>query len=147
MNTRAASANVSASGAAVSGYQLRLALKVLATAAASAALLIGTAFASAALFLLLNKADPRQARWDSMPHYWQLYADDPVLRKKLVAALVLSGVGGLVVLPAALVSTRRMLRRLTLLAALLRSVATYTAGESSSALVTPSLSGTPLPLG
>lgn len=69
-------------------------------------------YVSAALFLLLNKADPRQARLASIVHYWQLYADDPRLRKMLVASMAVSGVGLVVVLPAVLVSAARPQRAL-----------------------------------
>lgn len=33
-------------------------------------------YLSAVLFLILNKADPRQARFTSIANYWQIYADD-----------------------------------------------------------------------
>ena len=35
------------------------------------------------LFLVLNKANPKQAQFASIVHYWDLYADDAQLRKKL----------------------------------------------------------------
>lgn len=69
-------------------------------------------YVSAVLFLLLNKADPRQARFASIVHYWQLYADDPRLRKMLVESMAVSGVGLVVVLPAVLVSAARPRRAL-----------------------------------
>jgi len=69
-------------------------------------------YVSAVLFLLLNKADPRQARFASIVHYWQLYADDPRLHKMLVASMAVSGVGLVVVLPAVLVSAARPRRAL-----------------------------------
>jgi type IV secretion system protein VirD4 len=69
-------------------------------------------YLSAVLFLLLNKADPRQARFDSITHYWQLYADDQRLRKSLVASMVVSGGGLLVLLPAALLAAARPRRAL-----------------------------------
>jgi type IV secretion system protein VirD4 len=78
--------------------------------------LIGLACAvvylSAVLFLVLNKADPRQARFTSIAHYWQLYADEPALRKKLLASMGLCGIGLLVVLPAALFAAARPRRPL-----------------------------------
>jgi len=78
--------------------------------------LIGLACAavylSAVLFLVLNKADPRQARFTSIAHYWQLYADDPALRTKLLASMGLCGIGLLVVLPAALFAAARPRRAL-----------------------------------
>ncbi len=69
-------------------------------------------YVSAVLFLVLNKADPRQARFASITHYWALYADDARLRKSLVASMVVSGVGLLIVLPAALISAARPRRAL-----------------------------------
>jgi type IV secretion system protein VirD4 len=69
-------------------------------------------YLSAVLFLLLNKADPRQARFASITHYWALYADDPRLRRSLVASMIISGVGLLIMLPAALVSAARPRRAL-----------------------------------
>ena len=64
------------------------------------------------LFLVLNKAHPGQAQFSSIAHYWELYADDPGLRRRLVAAITLSGVGLLVVLPGALVAAARPRRAL-----------------------------------
>ena len=69
-------------------------------------------YLSAVLFLVLNKADPRQARFTSITHYWQLYADEPALRKKLFASMGLCGIGLLVVLPAALFAAARPRRAL-----------------------------------
>lgn len=69
-------------------------------------------YLSAVLFLLLNKADPRQARFASIAHYWQLYANDGRLRKSLVASMVVSGGGLLVLLPAALFAAARPRRAL-----------------------------------
>jgi type IV secretion system protein VirD4 len=69
-------------------------------------------YLSAVVFLLLNKADPKQARFTSIAHYWQLYADDAGLRKKLLVSIGLCGVGLVVVLPAALVAAARPRRPL-----------------------------------
>lgn len=69
-------------------------------------------YLSAALFLLLNKANPAQARFASIVRYWHLYADDPPLRKKLLAAIGVSAAGLLVVLPVALAATGRQRRAL-----------------------------------
>jgi type IV secretion system protein VirD4 len=69
-------------------------------------------YLSAVLFLVLNKADPKQARFTSIAHYWQLYADDPALRKKLLASMGLCGIGLLLVLPAALFAAARPRRAL-----------------------------------
>ena len=71
------------------------------------ALCCAALYLSAVLFLVLNKADPRQARFNSITHYWVWYADDVVLRKKLVASIAISAVGLLVVLPGALFAASR----------------------------------------
>jgi type IV secretion system protein VirD4 len=54
------------------------------------------------LFLVLNKANPKQAQFASIVHYWDLYADDAQLRKKLQLAIGVSGIGLLILLPAGL---------------------------------------------
>jgi len=64
------------------------------------------------LFLVLNKANPRQASFASIVHYWDLYADDAQLRKKLQLAIGVSGFGLLVLLPAGLVAAARPRRAL-----------------------------------
>lgn len=69
-------------------------------------------YLAAVLFLLLNKANPAQARFGSITHYWRLYADDPPLRKRLQLAIGASGGGVLVALPAALVAAARPRRPL-----------------------------------
>jgi type IV secretion system protein VirD4 len=69
-------------------------------------------YLSAVMFLLLNKADPRQAKFTSIAHYWALYADDVGLRKKLLVSMGLCGMGLVVVLPAALVAAARPRRSL-----------------------------------
>ncbi len=76
------------------------------------ALACAAVYLSAVLFLVLNKANPRQARFTSIGHYWHLYADDAALRKKLVASIALSGLGLLVVLPGALFAATRPRRPL-----------------------------------
>lgn len=82
-------------------------------AAAGLAVLSGTAlYLSAVLFLVLNQADPHQAGITSIVHYWDLYADDALLRKKLVASIVVSAIGLLVVLPGALFAAARPRRSL-----------------------------------
>jgi type IV secretion system protein VirD4 len=91
--------------------QRKLAAALFALAAA-ALLAAAAAYVAAALFLLLNKADPRQARLASLAQYWQLYAADPAMRSRLVAATTVSGVGLLVVLPLALVAAARQRRPL-----------------------------------
>jgi type IV secretion system protein VirD4 len=69
-------------------------------------------YLSAVLFLVLNKADPRQARFTSITHYWALYADDPRLRRSLAVSMIISGAGLLIMLPAGLVSAARPRRAL-----------------------------------
>lgn len=81
-------------------------------AAAYAALACAALYLSGALFLVLNKANPRQARFTSIVQYWGLYADDAALRKKLMFAIGLSGVGLLVVVPVGLVAAARPRRAL-----------------------------------
>jgi len=77
-----------------------------------AALAAAAVYLSGALFLVLNKADPRQARWGSIVDYWRFYADDPLLRQKLLTAIAVAGVGTLIVLPGALVAAARPRRAL-----------------------------------
>lgn len=72
-----------------------------------AALACAAAYLSAVLFLLLNKANPAQARLTSLVHYWHLYGDDGPLRKKLQIAMGVSAGGLLVAFPAALAVAAR----------------------------------------
>jgi type IV secretion system protein VirD4 len=76
------------------------------------ALACAAAYLAAALFLLLNKANPAQARLTSIARYWQLYADEPSLRKKLLASIGISAGGLLLVLPAALMASLHQRRPL-----------------------------------
>lgn len=69
-------------------------------------------YLSSVFFLVLNKASPQQARLTSIVRYWDLYAADAPLRRKLQLAIAVSGVGLLVVLPAALVAAARPRRAL-----------------------------------
>ena len=62
-------------------------------AAGLAALACAAVYLSAVLFLVLNKANPRQAQFTSIARYWDLYADDAQLRKKLQIAIGVSGLG------------------------------------------------------
>lgn len=90
------------------GSPARLVAAILFGLAAYAALAGAAAYTSAVLFLLLNQADPSQARLTSLPHYWRLYAGDALLRKKLQVSLGIAGGGLLVVLPiAAIAGTRK----------------------------------------
>ena len=56
------------------------------------------------MFLVLNKADPRQASFASIVHYWDWYANDARLRRKLQLAIGVAGFGLLVLFPAGLVA-------------------------------------------
>jgi len=76
------------------------------------ALACAAVYLSAVIFLLLNKANPRQAEFDSIVRYWHLYADDAQLRKKLLASMVVSGVALLIVLPGAFIAAARPRRAL-----------------------------------
>ena len=80
--------------------------------AAFVALATAAVYLSAVLFLLLNKANPRQAEFMSIVHYWDMYADDAQLRKKLVGSMAVSVLGLLVVLPGALFAASRSRRPL-----------------------------------
>src|SRR5437764_8612427 len=82
----------------------RKALAALVAAACLVALTGAAIYLSAVVFLLLNKADPRQAGFASIEDYWHLYADDPILRKKLLLSIGTSGFGLLVALPAAAIA-------------------------------------------
>ena len=55
-------------------------------AVVATALLCAAVYVSGVLFLMLSKADPRQARWSSITSYWQLYSEDAVLRQRLFTA-------------------------------------------------------------
>jgi type IV secretion system protein VirD4 len=76
------------------------------------ALALAAFYLAGVLFLVLNKADPRQAHFASIVHYWDLYAGDAQLRGKLQLAIGVSGVGLLVLLPAGLVAAARPRRAL-----------------------------------
>lgn len=77
-----------------------------------AALACAAVYLAGVLFLVLNKANPRQAQFTSIVHYWDLYADDAQLRKKLQLAIGVSGIGLLVLLPTGLVVAARPRRAL-----------------------------------
>ncbi len=68
------------------------------------ALACAAVYVAGVLFLVLNKANPKQAQFASIVHYWALYADDAQLRKKLQLAIGVSGIGLLILLPAGLVA-------------------------------------------
>ena len=77
-----------------------------------AGVLAATLYLSGALFLALNKTDPRRASVTSIFDFWQWYSYDAPMRKKLVAAIGVSLVGGLLVLPGALLAAARPRRAL-----------------------------------
>ena len=76
------------------------------------ALACAAVYLAGVLFLVLNKANPKQAQFTSILHYWDLYADDAPLRKKLQLAIGASGIGLLVLLPAGLVAAAQPRRAL-----------------------------------
>ena len=76
------------------------------------ALACAAVYLAGVLFLVLNKANPKQARFASIVHYWDHYADDAQLRKKLQLSIGASGVGLLILLPAGLVAAARPRRAL-----------------------------------
>ncbi len=76
------------------------------------ALACAAVYLAGVLFLMLNKANPKQAQFTSIVHYWGLYADDAQLRKKLQLAIAASGIGLLVLLPAGLLAAARPRRAL-----------------------------------
>jgi type IV secretion system protein VirD4 len=76
------------------------------------ALACAAVYLAGVLFLVLNKANPKQAQFASIVHYWELYANDAQLRKKLQLAICVSGIGLLVLLPAGLVAAARPRRAL-----------------------------------
>jgi type IV secretion system protein VirD4 len=82
----------------------------------AAIVLVGLACAAVylagALFLVLNKVDPRRAELASIFDYWDEYAGDPQRHKQLVASIAVSGIGLVVVLPCALIATARRRRPL-----------------------------------
>lgn len=80
--------------------------------AAYAALAIFSVYMAGVIFLLLNKANPAQAQVTSIIRYWHLYADDERLHKRLQLAIGVSGIGLLLILPAAVVVAARPHRSL-----------------------------------
>jgi type IV secretion system protein VirD4 len=76
------------------------------------ALACAAVYLAAALFLILNKVDPRRAEFASIFDYWDGYADDPRRRRQLVGSIAVSGFGLVVVLPCALLAAARRRRPL-----------------------------------
>ncbi|NCT81652.1 MAG: type IV secretory system conjugative DNA transfer family protein [Comamonadaceae bacterium] len=79
---------------------------------AYAALIVAALYLAGALFLVLIKVSPAQARIFSVVEYWQLCWDHPRLRRPLVLASGASAGGLLVILPAALIVAARPRRSL-----------------------------------
>ncbi|WP_428418645.1 type IV secretory system conjugative DNA transfer family protein [Methylibium sp.] len=77
-----------------------------------AALACAAVYLAGVLFLVLNKANPKQAQFASIVRYWELYSDDAQLRKKLQLAIGVSGIGLLILLPVGLVAAARPRRAL-----------------------------------
>lgn len=90
----------------------RKVVAALAGLAAYAALACAAVYLSGALFLLLNKVHPGQARFGSIVRYWEHYAAEPSLRKKLQVAIAVPACGLLVLFPAALLASTRRARSL-----------------------------------
>lgn len=85
---------------------------VLFTVIGFAALVMAALYFSAVLFLVFSKADPRLAGWNSILDYWLLYADVPVLRRRLVVAIGMAGFATLIAFPGALYAASRPRRAL-----------------------------------
>ena len=67
---------------------------------------------SGVLFLVFSKTHPRLATWNSIVDYWQIYADEPVLRKRLLVSIGTAYLLTLVLLPVALIAASRPRRPL-----------------------------------
>jgi type IV secretion system protein VirD4 len=77
-----------------------------------AALACAAVYGAGVIFLLLNKANPTQARLGSIAAYWRLYGDEPALRSQLIGSMVASSVAWLALVPAAMVVAARPRRPL-----------------------------------
>jgi len=73
---------------------------------------LAVCYVAGVLFLLANKTDPTRAGIFSIFHYWQWYADDPVLLSKLRGSVGVAALAGFVIAPAALASSLRKRRSL-----------------------------------
>ena len=82
------------------------------TVACAVALSCAATYSAGAAFLLLNKVNPAQARVGSIALYWRAYANEPMLRRKLVGSIVGSSVVWLVLLPGAMFVAARPRRPL-----------------------------------
>lgn len=69
-----------------------------------AVLIAAALYLSGALFRILNLNDPSKTRLLSIVGYWQRYADEPAMKKKLQVSTGVAGGGLLVLLPALLVA-------------------------------------------
>ena len=81
-------------------------------AACAVVLSCAALYSAAVAFLLVNRANPAQARLGSFATYWRTYSDDPALRKKLVSSMFGSGIVWLVLLPSAMIIAARPRRPL-----------------------------------
>lgn len=77
-----------------------------------ALLVIAALYLSGVLFLVFSKTHPRLAAWNSIVDYWQIYADETALRKRLLVSIVTAHLVTLVLLPVALISASRPRRPL-----------------------------------
>lgn len=89
----------------------RVALGILAVIGV-AALVVTALYLSGVLFLVLSKSNPSLAGWNSIVDYWLIYADEPALRKRLLASSGAAYLLTLVLLPMALISASRPRRPL-----------------------------------
>ena len=87
-------------------YVRRTALGIIAVFGV-ALLVIAALYLSGVLFLVFSKAHPRLATWNSIVDYWQIYADEPALRKRLLVSIATAHLVTLVLLPVALISASR----------------------------------------
>ena len=78
----------------------------------AAVLLAASVYLAGPLFLLLCKADPRQAGPTSITAYWHWYGADPGLRPRLLVATVLPAATLLIGLPTAVIAGSRRARPL-----------------------------------
>ncbi|MDP3922454.1 MAG: type IV secretory system conjugative DNA transfer family protein, partial [Hydrogenophaga sp.] len=89
----------------------RMALGIIAVFVV-ALLVIAALYLSGVLFLVFSKTHPRLATWNSIVDYWQIYADEPALHKRLLVSIATAHLVTLVLLPVALISASRPRRPL-----------------------------------
>lgn len=78
----------------------------------AAAMVIAASYVAGALFLLINRADPRQAAVWSILAYWQAYASDGRHRKQLIGSIAVPTAVFVVGVPASLAMARSRRRPL-----------------------------------